>query len=249
MKPFKFSRHPVRSSLTGALLMLSACGHSSGVPQQGEAAQSKAAVLTVFIDVSGSAALIKQPDFANRMIERVGEEISNLELGDKIRILTLGDRSADHSFSQLEIETGIGTRLPAARASVELKIRQIIGQSIRTGGDRSTNILSAMEGAQPECTPRSTVMVVGDGIEDSDTYSVTKALRSDQPIDLPTAAHPYLRGCRIAMLGIGIAAEPGNGIGSKPLGSHQLATLTEGWSRYLQSAGASATDLRFTSII
>lgn len=248
MRAFHFT---ATVALAPVALALSGCGEAdTSVPTpiltKGEPspAITEAAQLTVIFDVSGSVAALTNPDFGKRAIALATAEFGNFRLGDSARVVVAGDRSVANAVNPPLIKTGYKLRLPAARRQLEEQLHGVLAQHRTGGGDNSTNLITALENAQPVCTSSSEVVVISDMIEQSETYSVTNALSANQPIRLPAPTQPYLRGgCIVKVIGIGVL---GGGTQAM-LPNAQLRSLQKAWDSYFRSAGAS--DIQFRSII
>lgn len=236
----------LRFAMFLAMLSLAGCGQGGNNPA---GTTPQAAVTTIGFDVSASTAFIKHPPYGDAAIRRVGEALREQQLGDKVRVLTMGSRTNDRAVQALALASDRRLRLPALHRQVEARLSELLAENRQTGGDGSTNILFALENAQPECTPRSKVVIVSDGIEESESYSVGAALASGQPVQLPPPSRRYLDGCEVEFIGIGIAAPTVNGQSLETLPNAQLQALIAGWRDYLVAAGASPAAIRFTSIL
>lgn len=204
---------------------------------------------TNIIDVSASVAAINDSTYADRAVTLLGQEIEKLKTGDGIQTLLVGDRSIEKSGGSQLVKTGIRKRVKTARKEVEQFIRNALANQRQSGGDDSTNILYYLENAHPVCSSRSKIVILSDGIEDSDAYSASAALRQGKPITLPAPSTPYLKGCTITFIGIGVSPKSGAGAKAETLSNAQVQALIGGWSAYFQSAGVSAADIRFTTIV
>jgi hypothetical protein len=221
-------------------LMLAGCGSSGALP----AADPKAAVLTVYVDVSSSTPLVDKPDFAAEAIRQVSNEVRNLELGDQVRIYAVGDRSEGNTIPVADIETGYKLKLPAAAKKVAESIQSLIDNHGNGGGEGSTNLIYALERLQHICTPRSKVILLSDGIEANDSASVINQLNSGTTVQLPPSRSAYLKGCSVEFYGFGV----GNNGQQQSLTNEQTQSLIEGWQAYLKSAGATVSDSSFHTL-
>jgi hypothetical protein len=230
------------SAICLGALAVSACGSPKIAPQH-------AAVVTLYIDISRSMPLIDNPAFAERVIEQVGREVRDLELGDEVRVFVVGNRTADRAVSLPKISTGYNLRIPEAATRVQKNMRDLIAEHRQDGGDDATNLLFALENSHPICTPRSRVILISDGIEANDSYSVVRALANGTDISLPKAQQPYLKGCSVTFYGMGISSETGAGIEAQPLANSPMQALTNAWRTYLRSAGVNNDAITIHSMV
>jgi hypothetical protein len=236
-----------RALFIAALSLATAgCGETE---KEAAAPTPQAAVVTIGFDVSGSTANIKSPSYGDAAIKRVGDAVMGQILGDKFRVVAIGSRTNNRAVQALSLASDRRLRLPAVRTQVEARLTELLAENRQNGGDGSTNILFALENAHPECTPRSEVVIVSDGMEDSESYSVAAALAAGQPVQLPPPSQRYLTGCAIEFIGIGIAAPTVNGQSQETLPNAQLQALIAGWRDYLVAAGVEPDAIRFTSIL
>lgn len=233
-------------ALVGLALAVGGCRDTQAATDQ---PKPQAAVTTIAADVSGSTAFINAPDYRNAAVAQVGTMVAKQKLGDAFRIIAFGSRTTDRAVDLLSVSSGYKRRLPAVRKQIEAALRELFETSHKAGGDGTTNLLYTLENAQPVCTPRSRVVILSDGIEDSDGYSASAALAAGKPVQLPGPATPsYLKGCSITFIGIGVAPLAKQS-GAETLPSAQVDALTTGWREYFEKAGVNPADIRFQSIL
>lgn len=208
----------------------------------------QAAVDTIAFDGSSSTAFIASPAYGDAAIRRVSDLVKRQQLGDGVRIMAFGSRTSDNAVNVLSANSGYALRIPAMRKDVEARLAQMMAQARQRGGDSSTNILYALENAHVACTPRSRLVILSDGIEASESYSAASALSAGQPVQLPPPASPYLKGCAVEFIGIGVAPM-GDGMDAETLPNAQLQALISGWRTYFEAAGVQPGDMTFTSIL
>lgn len=236
----------IRAGFILAGISLTAAGcQESGAP----AVKPQAAVVTTFADLSASTAFVASPAYADAAIKQVGKAVMKQQLGDAFRVVPIGSRSVERAVDALSVSTDRKFRLAAARKRVEASLNELIESGRQNGGDGTTNILYTLENAQPRCTPRSKIIVLSDGIEDSEGYSVNQALALGKPVRLPPPSHPYLKGCSIEFVGIGITPQAMNGMTAETLPNDKLQALIGAWREYFAAAGVSPGDMNFTSIL
>ncbi|MFZ5746914.1 MAG: hypothetical protein ACOY45_04565 [Pseudomonadota bacterium] len=225
---------------------LGGCQQATSAPDQ---PAPQAAVVTVFYDGSSSTAFVASPAYAEAAVKKVGQAVMDQRLGDEFRIVPFGSRTTDRSVAALSIASGYKLRLASARKQVESSLSGLLEQDRQTGGDGTTNLLYSLENAHPTCTSRSRIIILSDGIEESEAYSAGRALMAGRPVHLPSPGSAYLKGCSVMFIGIGVSPMGGSGQTAETLPSKQLASLISGWRIYLESAGVSPADMSFTSIL
>ena len=227
-----------------AILALSGCG--STTPPEGP--KQEPAHFWFAADVSQSTALIQSPNFRDGALRRVDAIARDARLGDVFHIIPVGSRTAERAGDARTIRTDYTLRLPSARKQLEGELHGLLESAQRTGGDPSTNLLYTLSHANITCTPRSVVAILSDGIEASDTYNVGAKLSQRAPIHLPPPPPGLLKGCVVAMIGIGVTPM-GGGRDAETLPEADLQRLTAAWREWLQSAGVQPSDMSFTSIL
>lgn len=239
---------PVAASLLPLAITLTACTGSPPRASQGQAPK-KPAYFAYIDDVSSSPATMNDPVVVQAAERRIGEEMTKeVQLGDTITVYEAGARSADRMVAHPPIVTDYNLRVPAARARLLQQLREVATGFHARGGDKATNLLLTLEAARPQCTPRSTVTLVTDGVEESDTYSAAKALRAGKAVNLPPPPGKYLAGCHIQLLGFGLTTELSAGK-AQLLPARHLAALRQGWTAYLRAAGVRPDDIDFVSVL
>lgn len=240
------------STIVGAALLpltiaLAAC---SVAPTKAEGTNPRKAAHFVYIDdVSTSPATMIDHTVAKAVERRIGDDLSaSVQLGDTITVYESGGRSADRMVAHPSIVTDYNLRIPAAHAQLTQQLRDIASRFQAQGGDNATNLLLTLESIRPKCTPRSTVTLVTDGVEESDAYSAAKALNGGKPVSLPQPPFKYLAGCRVRFIGFGLTADPLKG-GPQLMPARQLAALRQGWTSYLEAAGVQTQDIEFISAL
>jgi len=222
-------------------LALAAC---SGSAPSGD--KQHAAALYVLVDVSSSSAAQGDDAFGKGVRNRVGDAVEKLKLGDSITVYELGSRTADRFVSHPTIASGYKLHLKAAGKQVVQQMQDIAAIYRAKGGDGGTNLLLTLQNLQPDCASgRSTILIVSDGVEESEAYSVSRPLATGKPVNLPSPSGPILQGCRVVFLGFGVSADA-SGTG-QVLPDTMLNALRKGWEKYLKEAGAS--EVTFTSLI
>lgn len=232
-------------ALTSLALTLSAC--SGNRSNQGTAQQP--ATATILVDTSASTPFMASPTYSDAAIRRVGKAVAALHLGDKARIVAFGSRTTDHAVNVFAEGSGYKRHVPVLGKHVEAALRDLLANARAGGGDGSTNIIYTLENANVECTPRSRVIILTDGIEHSDAAEFDRALASKRPLRLPHPVTPFLSGgCSVEMVGIGVSPT-GAGTEAETLPNTQLQSLVAAWRDWFTAAGLGQNDLIFTSIL
>lgn len=227
-----------------ALGSLSLAGCGRGEATTGTA-PSVASRLTVFADVSTSNDEQANPAVATRAAHLAAEEFGRFRLGDTAQVYVVGDRS--HALSPPLIATGYRNRMPAAMKALEAQLVDVFARS-RQQGDGSTNILFTLQAARPVCGSASEVVLLSDGIEESEAYSVSRALAAGRAVTLPPPPGRFLQGCRAQVIGLGVSAASG-GSGTQMLPTAAMNALMKGWTDYFVAAGVRPGDLNFRTIL
>ncbi len=237
-------------NMTGAalllllLVVLGACSPSSDTSDAAKA--MKAANLYIIMDTSASPGTMIDATLAQAAERYVSNVAAHMELGDSMTVYEAGARSSNRMVAHPTIATDYDLRIPTAVKTLDKQIEDIDAGFKRQGGDSSTNLLLTLETIHPDCTPRTTVILITDGIEDSEAVSASRALAAGTPVNLPAPAGKYLAGCRVVFLGIGITFDPSVG-NAQLLPERELSALQLGWSNYLTSAGVQPKDVEFVS--
>ncbi len=223
---------------------LAACSGSS--PTENNPGSMHAAWLYVLDDVSSTSAAQGEDVFGAAVRNRVGDAVEKLKLGDSIAVYELGSRTAERFVAHPTITTGYKLHLKVARKRVVQQMQDIATTFRTKGGDGGTNLLLTLENLRPDCASgRSTILIVSDGVEESEAYSASKQLATGKPVNLPLPSGPILQGCRVVFLGFGVSADA-SGTGHV-LPDKMLNALRLGWEKYLKEAGA--IEVTFTSLI
>jgi hypothetical protein len=207
----------------------------------------QAATMTVFADLSGSTVFMGSPSYTSGAVAHIGEDIQKQPLGTRFRVLSLGSLTADNAVDVLSVSSDYQNRIPAVRKQVTGALGDLFERNRLTGGQGGTNITYALTNAHPSCTPGSRVVILSDGVEESASYSVSRALSAGQPVNLPAPAGPILKACSVAFVGLGMMSTTGGATQSLP--DAQLQALTAGWRAWFAAAGVQPDDVTFTTIL
>ena len=198
------------------------------VTQNGSADTSDIEYLVIAADLSGSASLIANDNFARAAINRITQKIRTLKKGAYVEIKTFGDGSLDHMEPRV-------IRISSRGASPDYVANLVAStlNEIRTevgGGQSSTNLLGFLEVENLHCDTGSTeVLIVSDAIESSEDVSATELLNGSVFLPEPDAA--LLSGCRVEIIGLG-------NVSSGLLPRDQRKNLETAWNTWFDAAGA-----------
>jgi|GEM_PF-3882396 len=234
--------------LWAALLpFLAALGACSGAGAVHHATPS--AHLAFVMDTSASVETPDDSRFGQAELRRIGAAVDAMKLGDRITVYEAGAKSAERAAAHPAIITGYKLQLARARTKVLQQVREIADSYRQTGGDGATNLLFTLENLHADCASgRSKIVLISDGVEDSDAYSASAALNADKSVDLPAPQQSgYLTGCSVEFLGFGVSKDASGS--AQVLPDRQLRALRQGWVNYLKAAGVASDAMSFASIL
>jgi hypothetical protein len=224
-------------------------GCAGAAPTSNGPSHTSPAELVVITDTSLSVQTPGDGPYGKAELQRVGDVVDQMALGDTITVFEAGAKSADRAVAHPTIVTGYKLRMVTARAMTFRQLEEIGASYRQHGGDGATNLLFTLENAHVDCSSgRSKVILISDGVEDSDAYSASAALRAGKAVELPSPPPGRkLEGCSVTFLGFGVSKD-GNG-SAQILPARQLEALRQGWTAYLAAAGVKPGDIDFASII
>ena len=229
------------------LAVLSAC--SASMPSKNLNGAKKPANFYYEVDVSDSTENMNNPVVAKAVADRIAADARKMvQLGDTIHVYEAGARTAERMVAHPPFATDYNLRVPAAVTKLTEQMDAIAARYRREGGDTSTNLLLTLQSMKPECTPRSTVVLVTDALEESDAVSTTRALNANRPVLLPAPSSKFLAGCRVVLVGFGLTGDPESDKGQL-LPETMLGNLRRGWLTYLQQAGVDPAQVEFVSLL
>lgn len=236
------------AALLPIVTMLAACSAEPETPKQ-TGAQAQPAHHYYLNDTSVSTATQIDPAVAQAVERFIGADMNaNVQLGDSVTVYETGARSAERMVAKLHLVTDYAQRVPVAKWKVMEALRASAARVQREGGDGDTNLLLTIEAVRPNCTPRSTITFITDGVESGD-YSAAGALALDAPVNLPPpSSDRLLAGCKIRFVGFGLTANAATGK-AELLPAKPLAMLRLGWMRFLTQAGVMPQDVEFISTL
>ena len=238
----------ISAALLPIVATLAACSAEPETPKQ-SGAQSQSAHHYYLNDTSVSTATQIDPAVAQAVERFIGADMdANVQLGDSVTVYETGARSAERMVAKLHLVTDYAQRVPVAKTKVMEALRASAARVQREGGDGDTNLLLTVEAIRPNCTSRSTITFIGDGVESGD-YSAAGALALDAPVNLPApSSDSLLAGCKVRFVGFGLTGNSATGT-AELLPAKPLAMLRLGWMRYLTQAGVRPEDVEFISTL
>ncbi len=184
--------------------------------------------IVIGLDLSMSNPLIADPDFANRVAQRIAGMVRKLGFASEVHVRTFGNY--DPVSNNFAYDAVLSVRQRPANVAADIQ-RLIAGvpqlvQSGRFRAQRNTNILAFLDNVSQSigCSGMpTTVVLASDGIEDS-VYARLDNVDSHLP---PPEGRPF-RGCaELDVLGIGQGAR-----------SPRMTTRLRGeWSDWARTAG------------
>ncbi|MFA7586943.1 MAG: hypothetical protein WCY11_12235 [Novosphingobium sp.] len=210
-------------------LVLAAC---SGTPKE-------PAELVIIGDLSASTPLSTDKGFAEKAARAVTGMIGEYGLGDTVVLMSAG-------------ESGIeGTRRQSFRLTPQLNHKAVIAKVGATiayspdsplSGQQNTALTYAIEESGLHCHGRDRLVLISDGMESRRGFDRMDEVIADT-VDLPSPPAGILTGCKVSVLGIGVAAA-----GQSQLNNEELRNLKAAWRKYFRSAGVADADIELTSI-
>lgn len=184
--------------------------------------------VVIAIDLSKSNPLIDSPDFAQKVADRVGDEIRGLGFASEVHVRTFGSYDASANNFHYDVQISVRNRPENVAADVE---RLIAGtpQLVREGKWRAqnhTNILAFMDNVSNAigCSGlATTVILASDGVEDSEYVRLGR----------PNAHLPAPDGKPFA----GCAEFQILGLGEGDKSPSKTVRLRDEWSRWAHQAG------------
>jgi len=233
------------AALLPLVVILAGCSSHAARDEQ---PKSQAAEVTIKVDGSGSTALIAAPAYADAIVRRAGDEVMRAQLGDSVRITNFGDRRVDNAVPVLSLKSGYRLRLPALRKQVEASLADLMAKNRASGGQGQTDIVYSLSTSNITCTPRSKIVILSDMIQHDAKVDLGRDLAEGKALSLPKPASPFLTGCSVVVLGIGMAPF-GGAKNAQTLPADQVQKLTAVWRDYFEAAGVRPEDMSFTSAL
>lgn len=238
----------ISAALLPIVATLAACSAEPETPKQ-TGAQAQPANHYYLNDTSVSTATQIDPAVAQAVERFIGADMNaNVQLGDSVTVYETGARSAERMVAKLHLVTDYAQRVPVAKTKLMEALRASAARVQREGGDGDTNLLLTAEAIPFNCTPRSTITFITDGVESGD-YSAAGALALEAPVNLPPPSRDsLLSGCKVRFVGFGLTGNSATGT-AELLPAKPLAMLRLGWMRFLTQAGVMPQDVEFISTL
>lgn len=199
----------------------------------GEAEQTvRPHTLHIALDVSISAPVMAQDStqrdqFAELAAAKAARIVSNMHLGDRVRVQAFGERSLGN-MKTLDLQISHQARPPQAAQAIAALIRGIPDAEI--AGQNWTQITRYLSVVGDfDCPAGDHILIITDGIESTPDFSERDFLAGRTPLPTPQAG--ILSGCKITMFGIGVSA-------GGMLDASRQDRLIAQWRNFAASAGA-----------
>ena len=195
-----------------------------------------AGLAIVGVDISASAPLTADPVVAGNAATWLGEQISAMSPGDRLRIVSVG--RAGIADRAIDLRATLGNRTRDRPPVVARQVRDYIAglprmaASGQLASQDMTSLVDFLEGlAGHDCNATPTrIILFTDGVESS--VRINDRDLAAGKISLPRPNTPFLKGCVVELRGVGQLRAGG---GSDGL----YARLKPVWQTYLEAAGAS----------
>jgi hypothetical protein len=186
-----------------------------------------AKTLTVALDFSGSNALIADQSFATMAANAVYKDISNLEMGDTVNVVSFGARGGADNIPVRSVVLSSKKRPKSAAKKVANLVSNL--PSTVTEGQTNTNIVSFFQFTSGfNCVDGSKIFLITDGLEAS-SYVAPSEFKSG----LKSLPEPGvdLSGCEVMFYGLGV-------------GQDQIAVgnMRKAWKEFIGKSGATYKD-------
>jgi len=183
-------------------------------------------------DLSGSASLLTNDNFAKAAIKRVKQEILVLKKGAWVEIKTFGDGRFDGANRKIRISSKGATAEHVANL-VGNKLDDIRADAGQ--GQSSTNLLAFLELEKLYCeTGASHIYLLTDAIEHSFDVSGEALLNGSQSLPEPDAG--LLSGCKVTIVGLG-------NVSTGLLPRTQRKHLEKAWRDWFAQAGVDELEI------
>jgi hypothetical protein len=204
----------MKTLLLSSALMLSSIG--------------QAATLTIVRDISGSAPLLVNSDFAKSAANAAADKLDQLQTGDILNMRTLGETGLKNIGSTSE-------KIKRHKKQQSNRLYRLIKKTPeeKIKGQDETNILYFLTFTNFDCAGGEDIFIITDGIESSSDMTGNKLVMGE-PLPLPDK--DMLKGCKLTMYGLGLT--------DPPLPNKNLKNVLTAWKNWAKIAG-----LEFKAII
>ena len=194
----------------------------------------QASMITVVPDVSTSSPTTNNTVFAQQTASYIANLVANARIGDQVQYFTIGGRSSEQIVPTLQRITR-SHRPRNVGVSIGNALVAIPSQAATHAS--STSIFYALKMANIGCRGASSKLIlITDGWDTSNETDMRAVV--DGNGELPKPATPYLRGCSVVVIGLGLDAG---------LTIHQQSNLESAYHDYFIAAGVTESDLSLRS--
>ena len=222
-------KNTIPAAIMSVLLGTTACTQAPKQPK----------VLMVDVDLSASAPPASDRPFAGRAANEVGKMIDGLSLGDTVVLTPIGE-SGFNSAQRLTFRLTPQMRQNAVAARVGAIIASTPDSDL--AGQQETAITFAVENSGLRCNGEDRLVLITDGMESRRGFDRMEDVIEGKA-ELPKPPAGILKGCKVTMLGMGIAAK------DRPqLTTEELRNLKAAWRGYFRAAGIADADIDIRTI-
>ena len=184
--------------------------------------------LTIVKDISASAPLLVNVEFAKKAANAAADKFDLLKTGDTLIMRTLGEAGLKNIGSTSE-----KVKRHKKRQSDRLyrHIKKIPEQKLT--GQNQTNILYFLTFTNFDCAKGEDIFLISDGIEFSSEMDGNKLIGGEA---LPAPDKDMLKGCKLTIYGLGLTIPS--------LSNQHLKNLLTAWKNWAKIAG-----LEFKAVI
>jgi len=186
----------------------------------------QAKTLTIGIDLSGSNPLLTHENFAVIAGQYVADQITLLDDGDTVRIMSFGARSEAENVLSKQVKISRKNRTRKVAKQAASLIQQLPSQAKQ--GQVETNIVAWLEFTNGfDCENKGRILVITDGIEHSSYVDSQSFLQGKKALPEPDVD---LKGCKLTFYGLGAGWE-----------ASIVKNIRKSWRNYAEKAGTSLT--------
>jgi len=166
------------------------------------AATAEAKTIVLGLDLSNSSPLSNQ-NFANRVAQKVADEISSLKAEDKLILRAIGLYSERPNSIAREYTFTRRLRSGAVAAVIKGFIISIPNRGLANEGGTSLLGFMANMGSAFNCADDVHYILVTDAIEVSPYINISKTLTAGKKTSFPALKHVQFPSCDLSIYGIG----------------------------------------------